>query len=77
VYERKRSWHSLRHCSGICPKILGKTMKLCQDSRFSGHDLNPGPPEHEVTKPPVQDIRRKGEMTRITKNKKGKIKINV
>jgi hypothetical protein len=49
--ELKESGHGLilRYYPGICLKGLGKTTKsLSQDSRSSGLDLNPEPPEYDA-----------------------------
>ena len=42
-------------CGQMCSSLtfagdggLNKNPKTCQDSRSYGHDLNPGPSEHEV-----------------------------
>jgi hypothetical protein len=46
---RKWSWPNSRYYPGICLEGLRQiTKNLGQDSRPSGRDLNPGPPEYEA-----------------------------
>jgi hypothetical protein len=48
---RQRLWSNLRKCPGICLKELRKPTEKPQNSRSSGHYLNPNPPEQEAGVP--------------------------
>jgi hypothetical protein len=51
----------LRQYFGMCLEGLWKTTKnVSQDSRFTGRDLNRGPPEYETCYPLSLDVRFSG-----------------
>jgi hypothetical protein len=47
-FGSKRSWPDFEIQSRHLPEWTGDTRNPRQDSRSSGRDLNPGPPEYEL-----------------------------